>query len=422
MYKKSLVISILTVAAGLFFLQGRSEAMPNFARKYNAECSMCHTIVPKLNKTGYEFRAAGYRFPSQIGKEEEKAFDLANFFTARLQEQYKYQNHKDVTPSKNSVSDQLEFFEFTLYPLTGSWGKYFGSLSELSMAPDEFFEVENAFVRGVYGDENGWFQARIGIMHPWEGFGASDRPIGNIRPLFQKNAVKPGSPYIFWNLDESAIEAGYDLAKTGTFIAARVSNGIIWRKDGSGAGDPAQGGDMNKVNGVDKADYNDKNYQIALTQFYTQDAAITLTYYYGTVPFPDPNVNITTTTDTFQRLAAYANYWPISGTLNLLAGYEYGQDSLKNTSLSSSVGNSNGYFGEIDLHTSPKLAFAARYDFFDPSDKVNNNSVTAETISANYYLPFGLQFIGDYQHKDTQKTSSSNNVDDQLVARLIFIW
>lgn len=421
MSRKLIVALCLIFVVGFLVFSTESQAMPNFARKYGADCSMCHTVIPKLNKLGYEFRLAGYRLPSEIGKEE-KPFNLGDFFTARFQEQFKYQNHSDAKPGKDFTSSQLEFFEFTMYPLTGSWGKYFASIGEFSMTPDDVFEVENAYVRGVYGDDNGWFQARVGIMHPWEGFGASDRPIGNTRPLFQKVAAI-GSPFFLWNLDESALEAGYHFAKSGTTISARISNGILWKEDGSGTAEPAQGGGLTK--GKNTPGWNDKNYQIFLNQFITQDAAVSLYYYYGAVPFPDPNYASTTSTtrDTFQRFAAYANYWVLPNKINLLAGYAYGHDSLKDSAVKSSdgkydgskVGNSQGYFGEIDFHATPKLAFGARYDFYDPSKKVDRNNQNAITISGSYYIWHGLQFIADYQHKEVEQTAGGKNKDDGSV-------
>ena len=39
-----------------------AQAMPAWARKYNADCTLCHTTYPRLNRTGYEFRRRGYRF------------------------------------------------------------------------------------------------------------------------------------------------------------------------------------------------------------------------------------------------------------------------------------------------------------------------------------------------------------------------
>ncbi len=39
-----------------------AQAMPAWSRKYNADCTLCHTTYPRLNRTGYEFRRRGYRF------------------------------------------------------------------------------------------------------------------------------------------------------------------------------------------------------------------------------------------------------------------------------------------------------------------------------------------------------------------------
>ncbi|HEY6012119.1 MAG TPA: hypothetical protein VIX18_11685, partial [Nitrospirota bacterium] len=312
MVNKAGIAVCFMVATVFMICVSDSQAMPNFARKYNADCTMCHTQIPKLNRLGYEFRLAGYRLPSELGKDE-KPFNLGDFFVARIQENWTYKKHNDVSPGKDTTSDQLQFFEFTMYPLTGSWGRNFGSITEFSMTPDDVFEVENAYVRGAFGDEKGWFQARLGIMHPWEGFGASDRPIGNTRPLFQKRTAT-GSPFFLWNLDESALEAGYHLAKSGTSIAARVSNGIMWKGDGSGAAEPAQGGALVKSEGGNTLGVNRKNYQVFLNQFITDTSAISLSYYYGVVPFVDVNEFAAppeNTLDTFSRAAAYANFWVV---------------------------------------------------------------------------------------------------------------
>src|ERR1041385_9540486 len=45
-----------------------ANAMPLFARKYGVPCSTCHTTIPRLNETGYKFRAAGFRMLADIGK------------------------------------------------------------------------------------------------------------------------------------------------------------------------------------------------------------------------------------------------------------------------------------------------------------------------------------------------------------------
>ena len=48
----------------------RLTRIPAFARKLNVSCNHCHTTIPRLNRTGYRFRAAGFRLPEDIGTAE----------------------------------------------------------------------------------------------------------------------------------------------------------------------------------------------------------------------------------------------------------------------------------------------------------------------------------------------------------------
>lgn len=43
-----------------------ARAEPSWARKYKAECTLCHTVYPRLNRTGYEFKRLGYRLPREV--------------------------------------------------------------------------------------------------------------------------------------------------------------------------------------------------------------------------------------------------------------------------------------------------------------------------------------------------------------------
>lgn len=42
---------------------GSAEAVPAFARKYQANCSLCHTSVPRLASFGQQFKENGYQMP-----------------------------------------------------------------------------------------------------------------------------------------------------------------------------------------------------------------------------------------------------------------------------------------------------------------------------------------------------------------------
>lgn len=432
------VSAFWALGAMLLFMATDSNAMPNFARKYDKNCAMCHTQVPKLNRTGFAFRLAGYRMPDEIGQDEKP--NLGELFAARIQMQQENKSHSDVKPGKDTSTDQLTFFEATLYPLTGSWGGNFGSLVELSMASGEGFEIENAYVRGVSGDAtSGWFTGKIGVMHPQEGFGASDRPIGNNRPLMQKQA-STGNPFYLWNIDEMAAEVGYYWPKTGTNLSARVSNGVIWMPDGDKAvADPAQGGALTKDQNAPGA--NRKNWQVVLNQYVNDDSGFSLYYYKGIIPFGDtayrdPVTDLpqTYTANNFTRFAVYANWFVLPKKLNLLAGWLTGNDTLDDPSLigymrdgktvnGTDVGKSGGYYVEVDYHADNKLAMGMRHDVFDPSENIAHNTQTANSIFVNYQPIANVQLIADLVRKTTEAgTAAGDNTDNQFLGRMIFIF
>jgi mono/diheme cytochrome c family protein len=69
--KLFLITALFFIAAPLWMKGGppfdfKVSAQPSWARKYNAECSLCHTTYPRLNRTGYEFKRLGYRLPKEV--------------------------------------------------------------------------------------------------------------------------------------------------------------------------------------------------------------------------------------------------------------------------------------------------------------------------------------------------------------------
>src|SRR5262245_37437787 len=97
-------------------------AMPIFARKLGVPCSTCHTSPPRLNETGYQFRAAGYRMPAEIGKGgEKKPFNFFDYNGVRLQARY------DATRARTGPdaphANNFNLFAAELYAFTGAWGK-----------------------------------------------------------------------------------------------------------------------------------------------------------------------------------------------------------------------------------------------------------------------------------------------------------
>lgn len=410
---KHLVLLGLVIGLVAVLASQQLYGMPNFARKYSMSCSGCHNPVPRLNEFGFKFRAAGFRMPDEIGKGDTSS-NIGDYIAARTQARYDLS--RSEAPSGTSTDkNQLTFHEFTFYPLTGAFAQNFSSLVELSFLPDEPAEIENGYVRYNTGKEEEFFSARFGIMHPFEGYGASDRPLGLARPLFQTNAANSNQSTVFtaWGFDEVGLELGYTINRTS--LRATVFNGLLSN------GEPAQGGDLSKPVGSPSS--NSKDIQLFATQMLTDNGGGLSGYFYaGWLDLPTGVPGAGTFQNTFQRYAVYGSY-PVEKAL-FLGGYQYGKDKSFDRPLNR-VGadfNSSGVFAEGDYNVAEQLWLGLRYDWFDPATNVNDNRIQAITAIGNYSFDNGLQFIGEYQRKDSRKGAAGSQKDDAFQIRMIFIY
>ncbi len=470
-----------------------ASAMPNFARKLGVPCETCHTTIPRLNETGYKFRAAGFRLPEMIGKSEEQKFELGDYFSARLQARYDTQvtNQPNGAPVANVIggvpgprtsTNALSFQEFTLYPVTGSWGKYFGSLAELSTSPEDVFEIENAYLRFVFGKSDKFFTSRVGIFHPWEGFGASDRPFSNARPFFQTVPISAGGraiPYVFqsWGLDEAGIEIGADIKKLS--LRAAVLNGTLvrWESEpNSFLPFPAQTGPWKGANQAvsaltkpfDSPAHSTPDFSANATYIlHPNGGGISLLYYRGNVATPthctdgtrigtqpDPNdpktvcgvtgasaaaphgavgnteFDLSAATafrNNFDRVALYASY-PIGKHLLPQGGFQYGRDTIPvdlvnfPTAPTLKKFDSKGAFADVSYMFNQYVTAGVRYDWYKPKFAAATfNTQWAVTPYVNIPLQNGFQIIAEYQHRDFQLSASNHRQNDTFQARIIFI-
>jgi hypothetical protein len=387
--------------------------MPMFARKLGVPCSTCHTTIPRLNETGFKFRAAGWRLPDDIGKPETKPFNLGDYFSGRIQARYDASWTKDGLVS--SHRSQLRFHELTLYPMTGSFEKYFSALVELSFLPEESAEVENAYVRADKGDGSRFVQGRFGIFHPFEGFGGSDRPITISRPYFQTTAANFNQSTFFtpWGFDQAGIEGGFDVNRTT--IRATVFNGlVVGEEDGVFQAFPAQGGALSKPAGLHSS--NTLDFQLFANQILNADGGgVSAYYYHGNLDLP---IGTTSTffQNTFDRFALYGSY-PLIPKLLVLGGVQTGRDHT----VTASTFDSRGAFVEADVPFHQFATAGARYDWFDPARNKADNSLRGIFAFVNIPLQNGLQFIAEYQNKNTKQGTGPERTDNIFQIRFIFI-
>ena len=408
-------------------------AMPMFARKYEMNCQSCHTVIPKLNETGMMFRASGWRPQADIGTEDKGNNEMGNITSARIQGRYDLSSKEDKNGGKTYVNQET-FFELTVYPLTGAFNKNWSSLVELTFAPEEVAEIENGYVRGNWqAGADRVFSSRFGIFHPFEGYGASDRPASISRPLFQTTLAKDakaGKTFVFtpWGLDQAGLEFGYDMKRT--LVRGTIFNGISYEQDAAGkaVAIPAQGGGLQKD--PTRPSYGNNDVQVTATQILTPDGGgATLLYYMGAVDLPVSGVAAVApfTQDKFYRATAYASY-PLVKKLMLLGGYQTGEDKYHDALKVEQTSKTSGYFGELNYSAPRDFMVAGRYDWFDPSDNADQDQTTAYTVAVNKPAYNGLQFIAEYQYKESEQgfqpsgPAYPKQKENKFQIRGIWIW
>jgi hypothetical protein len=92
-----IILSLIVLEAIILAVPQESHAIPAWARKYNADCAMCHyAAYPRLNSFGLEFRRMGYRTPNEVNKDQDIA-NVNNYLSGRIRTQFAYDNTKGTT-------------------------------------------------------------------------------------------------------------------------------------------------------------------------------------------------------------------------------------------------------------------------------------------------------------------------------------
>lgn len=377
-FRTTLLITASTLAIA-FAAARTASAMPQFARKYKLPCAGCHDAgaFPRLNDVGYKFRRAGFRMPEDIGKDELSDFELSNYFSARVQAD----STTDLSSQSGSSMQSSNTFsgELNFYALTGSFQRYFATETELAVSPGEGTEVENAYARAVYGDENLWFEARAGIFHAFEGLGASDRSLGPSRPLIFDLTPNQNQDTLMRMVELNRIGAELGVQWRNTSLSLAVVN--------RARTELADGGLSPAATSTDAG--GGKDVIVVANHILGTRSGLSAYWAHGEVALPvDPDgFAAGTTTDTwnnkYDKFGAFASGgW---NRLLFLGGVQLGYDQALDMSsgmASRSRFTSFGGFVEANLGVTPWATGYLRADYFDPSTSVSDNHVTAGTAGA----------------------------------------
>jgi len=370
---------VLGVAVGIvitFMVAVRTaQAIPAFARKYHVRCFMCHTVFPRLNKFGYEFKRLGYRMPpgwngkqapTPIGMiSSHESFKLANAMAIFVRTDVQYS--KDTAPDGTSTSaTSIDLSEAALL-----WGgaipdsnfSYFG---EYVLYEDGASELERAKIDYTGGNVQGSYFFGIGKTHLQEGYMASD-----VHGLTEDDSPlmwgAPSPNNFSFDQNPGLIEGGYTYMspkyKTVIGLTAKVTNGVD--ADGEGI--------------VSGSDRSHKDVWLGGDFLLGNQFAFSVSYYQGKKDqiqnegAPDEFLYEPKTT----RYGLYAHYL-FARQLDVLAGYQHVSEDWQHAVAAPVVKlSNNGFFVEVDEYIKQGFVAWARYDS-NPTDAPDSGFVKAK--------------------------------------------
>ncbi len=158
-----------------------AQAIPAFARKYDVNCTVCHTRVPRLNRTGERFLENGYQLPgTEDGDSIKKSLlgdltldDVTNYLGFRLRgnvlRNFEYSRRATGSNIAGNPQDRTElgfpevFSMFTAGTVTNNVG-FFVEL-ESNLEEDET-GIERAFLTFNNFGQHDWAHLRVGKLDP----------------------------------------------------------------------------------------------------------------------------------------------------------------------------------------------------------------------------------------------------------------
>lgn len=407
----------LIIALSLFLLNSKALSLPQFSRRYNVSCNMCHAGVPRLNAIGYKFRAAGFRMPDEIGKEMKLDFDQLNSVRAELAAYINGTKNKSTDESQTLT--QTQFKRVVIHPLTGTFGSHIGTAAELAFPGGDKVEIEQTHIRYAFGNEDLFGSFRVGVFHAFDGFSSADRPIGISRPLIQTSESFRGNTETLFSVAEPST-AGFSVAYL--IKNTNLSLSFLNRSGVEVSGDEAE------LNYQSDESRRLSDLLFTSTSIFDETgpgSALTLYYYHGQSVIPiNTNTYITsgsgpTYANNFNRIAVYANYF-INERWSLIAGGGLGKDQLPNNGGDL---NSSGYFVGAESYISNRsLAGGIRFDEFN-GDRDNNESKTnSGTAYINWMPSDQLRLVVELQQL-TNGRSVPNSVEQfQMTTDVTFMF
>lgn len=389
------LILILVVITMMFVGTVReSQALPAFARKYQADCAMCHyPVVPRLNAFGQQYRRAGYRTPIEFGKSQD--FTKVNeMFAGRMRTQFAYEDKEGKDAIQRS---EFKFPELAFY-YSGAVSRNFSTWVHATSSNSTSLDF-HGHIQGVFGKPEHFVSVRVGQMHmlQQQGVGGFDSPTGlSTTPVNNAPLTRTGTPVTF-NFDQrqKGIELAY-IRGPGRLLL-QITNGLD--EEGKGT---ASTGDIDP----------DKDYLVAYEHLLDDIASgFTVFYYHGT------------THKTKTGLDQEFNFWRIGvnaskifsvpdlGFLELQGGYTRSHDNNPTEPPPGTDIDGNAFYVELQQYiTGPEITFYERFSLIDVDLAKKNSTRKDYTIGVVTPLQTWLKVSAEYTFTDNRDTGKTDHL------------
>lgn len=390
----ALVIGAVVMASSWLAGMNESQALPSFARKYNASCGMCHfPVYPRLNSFGQQYRRAGYRTPIEFGKSQD--FTQVNeLFAGRIRAQFAYENNEDEIEKT-----EFRFPEVAFY-YSGAISRNFSTWIHATANNSTNVDF-HGHLQGVFGKPSHFFSFRVGKMHllQQQGIGGFDVPTGlTTTPINKVALTQTGTPVLF-NFDQRQIGIELAYVRGPGQLRFQITNGLD--NEGSGTKSP---GDIDP----------EKDYLIAYDHILDDIASgFTLFYYNGTTHAVASPAAVDQEFNYWRTGFNVNKVFPVPGLgfLELQGGYTRSHDNNPAVSVLGRDVQGNAYYVESQQYiTGPELVFYERFSLMD-LDLVRKDSRRKDiTVGVVTPLQTWLRATAEYTLIENDLTGTTDQV------------
>lgn len=395
---KKLITLLIAVCLFELILPFNVEAIPEFARKYGVNCSMCHSGFTKLNDYGQRFRDNGYQMPGQQGKEK-TVFEGGIPVSMRLPVGYSSYNTKEGTASgfnlygfdllAAGVLHKNVSFLLIYTPRIDIPSSSYHGPNSINSNPSQVGSLESVSLVFSNIIKNA-LNVRVGRFEPAYHLFSSKRSYYLMQPYEVYSMISPNNNFVF---DENQI----GIEATGHFkFGFKYAAGFI---NGNGG---------NPDNNNNKDFYLTAQQTIGQGDGQSAGQRIGLFGYYGLQPTsPGSIIDPTGNTNggdnkSFYRYGASGSFnWQM---FNLQVLYLKGIDEkiIKGY-------NYSGGFVELDYlgMVNNRLVASAMYNWIKPPSFDSGSTVNSYSVLLRYYLgnwsALNISMHGEYSYRVTGK-------------------